>query len=87
MSEKKLFVVSRKVRSIVLAENIQDACHVASQNAADIMEEADRDPLYSWHAFPCKKLLDNWCERSLPWASLDEESEELPCSHYLNKEA
>lgn len=86
MKEKKLFVVSIEIESVVLAEDKDDACYVASQNRQDIMEETDMYSAVSWSARPCKRLPHNWDENSLPWASLDEEAEELPCKHYLNKE-
>ena len=84
MKEKKLFIVYIKVESVVLAEDEDDACYVASQNRADILDDVEMS--FAWAARPCKRLPSNWDENSLPWASLDEEVDELPCKYYLSEE-
>jgi len=85
MSEKKLFIVTLKIKSVVLAEDETDACYVAAQNRADIMDDANAYSPACWNAHPCHKLPANWDDDDLPWVSLDENTDELTCKYYLNK--
>lgn len=82
---RKLYVVTTTLESVVLATSIEEARKIAADNSSDISCESDLSRHFTWEAYECETIPKNWEGYCLPWTKDGYNPTELSVHEWLTK--